>query len=998
MIVGLTTVRPRASTILVIGMGALLWNRRDEIVVGIVEFVRPYWSATLVFAKTRLQQARAWALGYFGSPTGRDDRIHFREALFPASKLPKNHTHPHAAAERASADLCINAIAEQMDGTLFSLSDSNRDAKARIPGNHAWYDPKDCVRPVHGPLSIPSDATIIKMVDVDYFVEMNSLLTVPRTVLLYTFSPRRPAGSMKDGVFTTLADGRVSVRVNGGAEYVHPVWDYDRDIFVAHGLWRSVVYRVERRGCGPDSVHELVMLEPVCVLWSIVARLMWPGAMLHRRNSAVDCGEWTVTCVRTQDPVPVYHLSLPGSYSCVTVEETIVESVRTRVNPATVTPQVVSGYLRASEICRALPDQNLAAGILHKMVVRGNYAVPQRIPAADGLGKYESHYTIVGRDTIEHGSPAMVILHKPLLAGGVSPTNCWENDVVCAFERYTKVFNGLDPDHEFTPYLNEFVEYLIPTPGMLKPLDIETVRDLQVRDAASLRKAERFWPILFTEVMQASKLVVKCFQKAESYGKAGAPRNIVPVPYETNLRLAAFIYPVAELLYEQSWYAFGHSPKEVAETVVTLAAEGLPMCLKDFSKFDGSSGEQLEALWHAVLFRAYGPEYIQEILTLYDFCTGGELVSKFGVAVVIFCQILSGRYDTGCGNTGRNAAIDWVTLRVGGYKREEIPSLLGVYGGDDGAIPLRVAKDLFISVCARFGISLKIDVVAFGGALHFLGRYYFKPAEGPWNIADVKRQLLKLHQSAVYGVKPVPGMLNKARSLLVTDPNTPILGAYARVVVERFGKLPTRLERGELDLSWHARSGLPFDIPGPEWKDEIRHMVAEQLGMTVDAIDACELMLQTRHHTQWDDSWTEIPAAPVIDFPCLVGALAEHSANLVVDEKSKILEGTEPRFVEMGNMIATMKAVNKIAKKKATELIESGHPEALKIANLGIEPKKAPKKKSEKRATSRKSDKPKEGVKKKWVKADGKTGLKTPKKQTAAEEVKSLISSTVVNG
>jgi len=70
---------------------------------------------------------------------------------------------------------------------------------------------------------------MIKMVDVDYYVNMPAMLRHGLPIVLSTFCPTTAGDSLPDAVFSIDKDDYVNFRVQGGAEYRHQLWDYESD-------------------------------------------------------------------------------------------------------------------------------------------------------------------------------------------------------------------------------------------------------------------------------------------------------------------------------------------------------------------------------------------------------------------------------------------------------------------------------------------------------------------------------------------------------------------------------------------------------------------------------------------------------------------------------------------------------------------------------------------------------------------------------------------------
>jgi hypothetical protein len=112
---------------------------------------------------------------------------------------------------------------------------------------------------------------------------------------------------------------------------------------------------------------------------------------------------------------------------------------------------------------------------------------------------------------------------------------------------------------------------------------------------------------------------------------------------------------------------------------------------------------------------------------------------------------------------------------------------LGVYGGDYGLVSIpskytaEQAERAYEKAAQNWGQVLKLDFKKRGQPVQFLARFYGTAwSGGRDSMSDVKRQLVKFHTTiALEGMSSRQKMADKARALLLTDKNTPILGRLA---------------------------------------------------------------------------------------------------------------------------------------------------------------------------------------------------------------------------
>jgi hypothetical protein len=198
---------------------------------------------------------------------------------------------------------------------------------------------------------------------------------------------------------------------------------------------------------------------------------------------------------------------------------------------------------------------------------------------------------------------------------------------------------------------------------------------------------------------------------------------------------------------------------------------------------------------------------------------------------------LSGAADTSCMNSTDNAFVSFCAYRESGCPPDIAYSKLGVYGGDDGVSTDMIEK-IYETTVSEIGLILKAINRVPTEPVGFLGRVYPNPSGSPEHLADVPRQLKKLHivptRDPLYINKPFVVLYNRALSILVTDAHTPILGDWARAII-RLTPDASKIRATKLD-SWCSQlfEGRHTLVPGPRIALE---SVCTQLGVTSARVD-----------------------------------------------------------------------------------------------------------------------------------------------------------------
>jgi hypothetical protein len=169
--------------------------------------------------------------------------------------------------------------------------------------------------------------------------------------------------------------------------------------------------------------------------------------------------------------------------------------------------------------------------------------------------------------------------------------------------------------------------------------------------------------------------------------------------------------------------------------------------------------------------------------------------------------------------------LKYVTYRLCGLDVEEAFDAIGMEGGDDsleflGAIPPETFVEKFSKVCEHYQVIPKTIIREYGEPVQFLSRWWNPWAGEPDSMADVPRQMAKLHVTPRVPASPVDKLREKAFSYYLTDKNTPVLGWYCSYVLEKLG-VPTR--RLESVASWWSRFDADDQFPNQpsDWMLEV---------------------------------------------------------------------------------------------------------------------------------------------------------------------------------
>lgn len=195
---------------------------------------------------------------------------------FPLIGSPKNHTHGSAASERTSMNAEISRIIKLAGKRPYHISMSRADQARGDSGERTFYWEKD-FKVEQRKDTIEEDHVIV-LTDVDYYVDINSLMNHGLPIVLYTVVPQHAAHRGVDSCYH-INNNEVVYEVAGGGKYRHKIWNYDQDTFTAtlrNG--DAVIFDVEQRiiqGEGTD--HRMIMLIPTFIIPYQLAAVMPMG-------------------------------------------------------------------------------------------------------------------------------------------------------------------------------------------------------------------------------------------------------------------------------------------------------------------------------------------------------------------------------------------------------------------------------------------------------------------------------------------------------------------------------------------------------------------------------------------------------------------------------------------------------------------------------------------------------------------------------------------------
>jgi len=757
-------------------------------------------------------------------------RREFNDTPMVRNKPDKHHTHGEAASDRSSAVQFLEHISARLGMRYYSFQKSAADVRRGNAGSREYFWVKDVAVQ---PESVSTTAQdLVGLVDVDYYMDMPAYLAEAKgPVALYTFIPDNVAGHASNYAHTFNARNELVQCVAGGAEYVHPLWDYGVDHVIAlrYAWWNPIfpmgaqAFLVDRRNIAENRY--VVMLSPLGrwgVIGAAVTRVL-SGNILRRL--VVAHGDFLRLNVQRKEGLTV-STGRVGSYLAASVpvahDETI--AIMARLSKVDISIPQVQSLVEDRTVAAVLVDYHRTnAGVKPRTVY----------PVSEGLRSYQ----IVNSDYSSDVKPSLVPFMSPIVHGAFSPLNCKANDRAAVVERIQKVASSIEATPFVLRVMKEFVEFVVPELHRVHPGDVDAVYEHQDRPTQRmiLDQASLWWK---------PERLVKMFVKKETYGNVKAPRPISTINGRDKLDYSRFIYAVADHLKTFEWYAFGKSPRRVAERVARVARFAAHVIATDFSKYDGHVSQVLRELEQMVMLRLFHPAYHAEILDLCRSQYGMPGVTAHGVRYFVEYARCSGSPETSAFNTLGNAFVNFLAFRLTRVEgrflsAEEAWARLGLYGGDDG-LTADVDSKQIVRAAAMIGQEIVAESVRRGQfGVKFLARYYSPEV---WtgaldSVADISRQLSKLHVTVHLAANITPAMklVEKARSYVTSDMSTPILGEFCVKVMQfahRDPELLGRVAEANQALAqlryWHAVESAEDQYPN-ERTDWARVLVERDL-------------------------------------------------------------------------------------------------------------------------------------------------------------------------
>jgi hypothetical protein len=703
----------------------------------------------------------------------------------------KSHSHATAAAFRTSMNTYMNDVACTAGFTPFNVSKSPKDIGR---GTRYFYGPKDCGTSFSN--DQVTDNSCIIMCDTDYYTNINDWMQYFKPIIMYTMIPTQVAGRDVDYAYR-FDKNELEFQVAGGSTYRHQLWNYTGDVATVIDKYnRLLIFNLEQRNIPSDPFHRFVVLTPMAAIPAPYYNFMEQRFPIERLRILKDGVNTLYEPIKDK-----LSLSKDGSWHSVEILGKVFSAIQERLNNKESEAVVsdVERLLKQADIKTYAIDAPLLFELM-KATISANVVVTNGSVAS---------YQCLGNLATEDGKPTGRAVSTPLVSKpALFPCKGVNADEATIKGRVNDVRNNTVPPSEFRKFAREFVLLVVPEEkrGKGVPLHVADVRKVQ----NAPNQVARYKKVATTLSID-SENQLKAFLKAEA-GKVGPPRNITTCKPENTMNASRFTLAAKpDLMKWVKWFGPGLTPKQTTERLRELAAQHENFLCIDYTKLDGTVSEFLQrqivfaiyTSWCALNDRAELLRHLKQIFKQKAF-------SAEGLSYDPGWGTRSGSAPTTDGNTWICAYVLFCALRKLGYTPEEAYAELGLLYGDDGATPaLPGLKEMMEQVARELGLIVKLEVIEKGQPIPYLGRLFIDPVTTADSFQDPIRTLSKIHLTANNSVSREQALSNKALGYLATDAKTPLIGTWARRIIELTGltrgKGLLHEEQYKLSNAWSQR-------------------------------------------------------------------------------------------------------------------------------------------------------------------------------------------------
>lgn len=740
------------------------------------------------------------------------------------------HSHAEAARMRTEVSTWCDALATILGFKAFYHQMAVSDQRDDRQGDRYYHWPSDLrMRPRY---TEANERNMRVLIDVDYYVDMRSLLLDPMSTILYTMAPIHACHTGEGGhMWTWTQDNELQTFVSGGARYTHSLWDYGTDMLTLRDSFfslthRVVVYNVERRQCGDH--HAMVLLVPSVSAKGIIPWLLSLFLVASTFGYLKPVFRGFVRLLVHKSDGAQMSTGVVGGFSSITIPIVQDESIMLLARHK---PKINEFDLRTRISDHSLHPQ-IAPLLAYTLEVGGaNYAHVYNVEnsvIAIHTGSYDWQ-----------ARPFMTPFMPGFLDNSYIHVRGYDTDRACIQGRLEKfkANRNVKMTVKLMKYFQEFVKFL---PKHLIPFPVEDIEAVQNRPSQRANIAVALCQGLYNVVTR-----LKAFCKAESFTGPKPPRNITTINPQDKLSYSQCCHAMADAMKKFSggfpWYSPGMTPRNIAFRVADICVSSFNhVVMSDYHRWDGNLSQVLRVFERMVIGHMFGC-HAHQVLALHGRQYGQQGVTSNGFLYDGDSSRCSGSPETAVLNTIDNAVIAYIALRMTypDLDKALVMQRLGLYCGDDGITP-DVNPNRFKAAAKWVGQQLEAEPIPRGqSGVKFLARYYSPEVwyGCPDSMCDVPRQLAKFHLShhLPSNVTPLMKLVEKCRSYYLMDHYTPIIGQIAT------GVLCNAIDDGEefdpIDDPYGLRSWMSMVDVEDQYPQSVSPWMADLVDQLLPGVD-----------------------------------------------------------------------------------------------------------------------------------------------------------------
>jgi hypothetical protein len=754
----------------------------------------------------------------------------FQNAPFQNKHKAKMHTHAQNAADRTAAIDTMLSISDTTRRKPLDVQSSNYTAEKGIAAlrTPVWWkdlDKKPTVNFDTDGVDGQPNYFFWTMVDVEYYLKMDQLLS-ENPMVLWTMQPSKPCFQNEHYGYYFDKQNVCHLNVNGGSDFHSKIWDYNQEIFVATGFtdwwnlfsYRTNVVKVYKRQVTDDWA--LVCLTPIYhtnVIGSLAIKLkafLYPGSFEPKPLEQYHPNDGTSSVIKTVGENGIGYWIANGegpSYTPEFISQKQFDSIMAfKARPNTT-------LSHASLMTRINKPEETYKGDL-ACVLNNNEHV-QQVTA----GYPTAHYTV---PTIGDVKPMMIDIMPPVIQGECYvPAGSIANAKYAIEERIISVKSTVENDVQLRSWFKDFLKEF---PTKQHPQGYEDVAKKQNRPNQKKALMEGL------DNPDDYVLVNGCFMKKEAYLDQKAPRIITTAKSVHKVHYARFQMAIGDIFKNFDWYAFGKTPKEIANIVANICSNSTrSVQVGDFRRMDGAISPFVRELELIFLLHVFDPIYHGELRKLHSEAYNQRCYLMDLVFEQEFARG-SGNPETSNFNSLLSRFIIYCCYRHMKMTHDDAWKMPAVVGGDD-SLSSDLPDETFAYIASRFGQTAKVKTIKRDSlGVNFLSRFY---GYGVWkgepdSTCDIPRTLSKFHTTVNLPTRTPDAMekraIEKAYSSYLTDENTPLVGDLMAAVLQRDHKFAIKLRAQPVDVdkfrdaSWWSQYKKQDQFPNryDTWMDD----------------------------------------------------------------------------------------------------------------------------------------------------------------------------------